>query len=49
VASPRAGVIFDHTGSYRAAFLNGLMWNAVNVAIVSWLMFRSVRRLPAAA
>ena len=22
-----SGVIFDHTGSYRVAFLNGLMWN----------------------
>ena len=43
------GIIFDHTGSYQAAFLNGLIWNVVNVTIVSWLMLRSVRRLPAAA
>ncbi|WP_010686516.1 MFS transporter [Methylobacterium mesophilicum] len=32
------GVIFDATGSYHAAFLNGLAWNAVNVAIVLWLL-----------
>jgi MFS family permease len=44
-----AGIIFDHTGSYQAAFLNGLMWNVVNVTIVSWLLLRSTRRLPATA
>ena len=35
-----SGVIFDHTGSYRAAFLNGLIWNMVNAVIVLWLMLR---------
>ncbi len=35
-----SGVIFDLTGSYRAAFLNGLAWNLLNVAIVAWLMMR---------
>ncbi|MDP4022404.1 MFS transporter [Methylobacterium sp. NEAU 140] len=39
------GAIFDATGSYRAAFVNGLAWNALNVAIVLWLMHR---RLPGA-
>jgi MFS family permease len=24
-----SGIIFDHTGSYRVAFLNGLIWNLV--------------------
>ena len=33
-----SGVIFDLTGSYQAAFLNGLGWNLVNVAIVAWLL-----------
>ena len=42
-----SGVIFDHTGSYRLAFLNGLMWNAINAAIVLWLMLRPTRRLAA--
>jgi len=29
-----SGVIFDATGSYAAAFMNGLGWNALN--ITSW-------------
>jgi MFS family permease len=44
-----AGIIFDQAGSYQAAFLNGLMWNALNVAIVLWLKLRPVRSLPAPA
>jgi MFS family permease len=40
-----SGVIFDFTGSYRAAFLNGLAWNLLNGAIVLWLMLRPGRRL----
>ena len=40
-----SGAIFDLTGSYRAAFLNGLLWNLLNVAIVSWLLLRPGRRL----
>ncbi len=43
-----SGIIFDYTGSYRAAFLNGLIWNAVNVAVVLWLVLRPARRLAAA-
>jgi MFS family permease len=43
-----SGVIFDHTGSYRVAFLNGLIWNVVNAAIVLWLMLRPARRLATA-
>jgi MFS family permease len=41
-----SGVIFDLTGSYQAAFLNGLGWNLVNLTIVTWLLMRS-RRPPA--
>ena len=40
-----SGVIFDLTGSYQAAFVNGLAWNLVNVSIVAWLMFRPGRRM----
>jgi MFS family permease len=40
-----SGVIFDLSGSYQAAFLNGLAWNLVNVSIVLWLMTRRDRRL----
>jgi MFS family permease len=39
-----SGAIFDLTGSYRAAFLNGLAWNLVNVLIMAWLLQRSRRR-----
>ena len=35
-----SGLIFDLTGSYAAAFLNGLGFNAVNGAIVLWLLYR---------
>ena len=35
-----SGRIFDMTGSYRAAFLNGLAWNAVNLTIVLLLLRR---------
>jgi len=40
-----SGVIFDATGSYAAAFLNGLGWNAVNVSIVLSLLLWGRRRL----
>jgi MFS family permease len=39
-----SGYIFDVSGSYRAAFVNGLGFNAVNGAIVLWLLYR--RRSP---
>jgi MFS family permease len=35
-----SGWIFDLTGSYAAAFINGLGFNAVNGAIVLWLLYR---------
>jgi MFS family permease len=35
-----SGVIFDLTGSYAAAFLNGVAWNAMNVVIVTTLLIR---------
>ncbi|MBL8832617.1 MAG: MFS transporter [Rhodospirillales bacterium] len=43
-----AGAIFDLSGSYSAAFLNGVVWNAGNVAIVLWLLGRR-RAAPATA
>jgi MFS family permease len=36
-----SGAIFDVTGSYRAAFLNGIAWNLLNVTIVAILVYRS--------
>jgi MFS family permease len=41
-----SGWIFDHTGSYHAAFLNGLVWNLVNISIVAWLLFRTRTHAP---
>ncbi len=43
-----SGEIFDLTGSYQAAFLNGLAWNLLNLSIASFLLLRS-RRLPGLA
>jgi MFS family permease len=40
-----SGVIFDATGSYAAAFANGLAWNAVNIVIVLTLLLRARTRL----
>jgi MFS family permease len=44
-----SGWIFDLTGSYRVAFVNGLLWNFLNLAIVAWLMLRRERLRLAAA
>jgi MFS family permease len=38
------GWIFDLTGSYRAAFINGIAWNLVNITIVAALLYRSRSR-----
>jgi MFS family permease len=43
-----SGVIFDLTGSYRAAFLNGIGWNALNGAIALLLLHRAWRAQGAA-
>ncbi|HVN35605.1 MAG TPA: MFS transporter [Casimicrobiaceae bacterium] len=39
-----SGAVFDLTGSYRAAFVNGIAWNLLNVAIAVGLYYRSRRR-----
>ena len=38
-----SGVIFDLTGSYQAAFLNGILWNLLNLGIAVSLLRRSAR------
>jgi MFS family permease len=40
-----SGLIFDLTGSYRAAFANGLAWNLVNALIALWLLMRPGQRV----
>ena len=34
----RTGELYDLTGSYTAAFLNGLVWNVLNLSIAIWLL-----------
>ena len=36
-----SGWIYDLTGSYEAAFLNGIAWNLLNFAIIIMLFIRS--------
>jgi MFS family permease len=35
-----SGAVFDLTGSYRAAFINGIAWNLLNISIVLFLLYR---------
>jgi MFS family permease len=44
-----SGVIYDFTGSYRAAFANGVAWNALNFLIAVFLLFRSPLIAPRSA
>ena len=41
-----SGAIFDATGSYRAAFANGILFNILNLAIIGWLILRSRSGMP---
>jgi MFS family permease len=43
------GWIYDVTGSYAVAFLNGIAWNLVNVSVMVLLLWRSHRPVAAAA
>ena len=39
-----SGKIFDLTGSYHAAFVNGIAWNLLNVTIAVTLLRRAGKR-----
>jgi MFS family permease len=43
-----SGAIFDLTGSYHAAFVNGIIWNLLNLGVALWLLGQP-RRMPAIA
>jgi MFS family permease len=43
-----SGQIYDWTGSYQWAFINGIIWNGLNMAIMFWLLMRSKPRAPIA-
>jgi MFS family permease len=36
-----SGKVFDLTGSYSAAFVNGTAWNALNLLIATFLLYRT--------
>jgi MFS family permease len=38
-----SGWIYDLTGSYQWAFLNGIAWNALNIGIMVFILLRSQR------
>jgi hypothetical protein len=35
-----SGAIYDATGSYTFAFLNGIAWNALNLAVALFILLR---------
>ncbi len=39
-----SGLIYDITGSYQAAFLNGIAWNMMNVLIMALILWRTRAR-----
>lgn len=39
-----SGAIFDLTGTYQAAIVNGIAWNVVNLGVAAWLFVRVRRR-----
>ena len=41
-----SGIIYDMTGSYRAAFANGVAWNGLNFVIAVFLLLRSPFNAP---
>jgi MFS family permease len=43
-----AGAIYDLTGSYALALVNGIAWNVMNTAITLWLLHRKRQRAFAA-
>ena len=36
-----SGKVFDLTGSYQAAFINGMLWNLLNFSIAAFLLWRT--------
>ena len=44
-----SGWIYDVTGSYQMAFVNGILWNALNIAIVLMIRFGGGREIRARA
>jgi hypothetical protein len=43
-----SGALYDFAGAYGPAFVNGIIWNLLNLAIALWLLGQP-RRIPAIA
>ena len=44
-----SGWIYDVTGSYQMAFINGILWNVLNIVIIGAIFFKSRSHTPVAA
>ena len=44
-----SGLTYDLSGSYTLAFLNGIIWNGANIAVIIWLILRSRASMSASA
>ena len=44
-----SGWIYQVTGSYQAAFINGIAWNGLNLGIIFWILTRNRRAGPLVA
>jgi MFS family permease len=44
IGGGRTGLIVDWTGSYSAAFLNGIAWYLLNMSFALWLLLRGRKR-----
>ena len=44
-----SGWIYDLTGSYAAAFLNGIAWNLLNIVAIGLFMWKARNRAVVAA
>ncbi len=38
-----SGLIYDLTGSYQMAFINGIAWNLLNIGLIAMILFRGRR------
>jgi fucose permease len=41
-----SGWIYELTGSYQMAFINGIVWNGLNMAIILWILLRGTKKRP---
>ena len=44
-----SGWIYEITSSYQMAFINGILWNTVNIAIVLIILFKGTKLIPKVA